>query len=164
MTDWDAIVEEHGPLVAGISWRILGNAADVEDNVQEVFVAAWQIEAAQPISHWRGLLRKLATLHALARLRRRKPQASINNMDLAGAGQSPDAEVIAEELELRLRQAVANLPEREAAVFTLRFFEQLDLRAICQTLDIGYAAAAKALSRARSKLEQAMGGSNLEAR
>ena len=42
MIDWNALVEEHGPLVVGISWRILGNAADVEDNVQEVFFSAWR--------------------------------------------------------------------------------------------------------------------------
>lgn len=69
MIDWDALVEEHGPLVVGISWRILGNAADVEDNVQEVFLAAWRFQESQKVEHWRGLLRRLATTSALARLR-----------------------------------------------------------------------------------------------
>ncbi|HBI42561.1 MAG TPA: hypothetical protein DDY78_06840, partial [Planctomycetales bacterium] len=35
-TDWDRIVREHGPMVYGTAWRILGCAADAEDVVQDV--------------------------------------------------------------------------------------------------------------------------------
>ncbi len=35
MPDWNTLLEEHGPLVLRISWRILGNRADVEDNLQD---------------------------------------------------------------------------------------------------------------------------------
>lgn len=35
MPDWNTLVEEHGPLAPRISWRILGNRADVEDNLQD---------------------------------------------------------------------------------------------------------------------------------
>ena len=31
MTDWDRIVREHGPMVFGTAWRILGHVADTED-------------------------------------------------------------------------------------------------------------------------------------
>jgi len=65
MLDWEAVIDEHGPLVVRISWRILGHASDVEDNVQEVFLDAYRLEAKEPIRHWRGLLRRLATLGAL---------------------------------------------------------------------------------------------------
>jgi hypothetical protein len=33
VTDWNRIVREHGPLVFGTAWRILGHAADTEDVV-----------------------------------------------------------------------------------------------------------------------------------
>jgi RNA polymerase sigma-70 factor (ECF subfamily) len=61
--------------------------------------------------------------------------------------------VIAGELEARLRVAVAGLPDREGAVFSLRYFEGLELSEIAATLRINYSAAATALSRARAKLE-----------
>ena len=57
---------------------------------------------------------------------------------------------------------MAELPEREAAVFTLKYFEQLDLREVSEELAISYSAAAKALSRARSKLGQQFGISKVE--
>ena len=43
-----------------------------------------------------------------------------------------------------------------------KFFEQLDLREISQILEIGYSAAAKALSRGRSKLGRVFGSPNVE--
>lgn len=162
MVDWDALVEEHGPLVVGISWRILGNAADVEDNVQEVFVSAWRIHQSQKVEHWRGLLRRLGTVGALARLRRRRQHASIDDFVPINGGQLPEEVAIEKELDEKLRRAVAELPEREATVFTLKYFEQLDLREISQVLAVSYSAAAKALSRARSKLGQEFKSPNVE--
>ena len=43
-TDWDRIVREHGPMVYGTAWRILGNAADAEDVVQDVFLQIHQLQ------------------------------------------------------------------------------------------------------------------------
>ena len=63
---------------------------------------------------------------------------------------------------ISLSRAVAQLPEREAAVFTLKYFEQLDFQEVSEVLAISYSAAAKALSRARSKLGQQFGSSKLE--
>ena len=153
MADWNALLDEHGPMVAGISWRILSNATDVEDNVQETFIQAFRLEQAEPIRHWRGLLRRLATLGALARRRRRKLDASLDGVSLFSGGGSPDELAITRELEERLRDAVARLPKREGAVFSLRYFEQLTLDEIAKSLTISYSAAGAALSRARGKLE-----------
>ena len=60
MTNWKELVDECAPLVISISWRILGNAADVEDNVQDVFLEACRIQGRATVRHWRGLLRRLA--------------------------------------------------------------------------------------------------------
>ena len=46
-----------------------------------------------------------------------------------------------QEEESRLRDAVAALPEREGAVFALRYFEKLDLPEIAGCLGISYSAA-----------------------
>ena len=51
MTDWDRIVREHGPLVFGTAWRILGHVADTEDVVQEVFLQVYRMQATQPVRH-----------------------------------------------------------------------------------------------------------------
>ena len=153
MADWNALIAEHGPMVVSVSWRILGHASDVEDNVQEVFLEAYRIQARQTIRHWRGLFRRLATLGALAKLRRRRSAVSLADMELPDRHSLPEDEVICRELEERLRGAVAALPEREGAVFSLRYFEELDLPEIAQSLGIACSAVATALCRARARLK-----------
>ena len=48
-TDWDRIVREHGPMVYGTAWRILGRAADAEDVVQDVFLQVHQLQQTHPV-------------------------------------------------------------------------------------------------------------------
>ncbi len=153
MTNWKELVNECAPLVIAISWRILGNAADVEDNVQDVFLEACRIQGRATVRHWRGLLRRLATLGALAKRRQRRRHASLSDVSpLDVKSLSPDESAIRREEESRLRDAVAALPEREGAVFALRYFQGLDLPEIADCLGISYSAAGAALSRARTKL------------
>ena len=157
MTDWDRIVREHGPLVFGTAWRILGHVADTEDVVQEVFLQVYRMQATQPVRHWAGLLRQLAACRALDRLRKRRPVVSLNGVHLAHSRNGPEETVIGRELAERLRQAVARLPEREAEVFCLRYFEEFSYQQIAETLDINPGVVATALHKARVKLEVMLG-------
>lgn len=153
MTDWDRIVREQGPMVFGTAWRILGHAADTEDVVQEVFLEAYRVRAAEPVRCWPALLRRLAACRALDRLRQRRPVLSLNGLHLAGNGDDPEATAIGKELAARLRQAVAELPEREATVFCLRYFDDLPNQRIAEILSIHPGAVGVALHKARAKLE-----------
>jgi RNA polymerase sigma-70 factor (ECF subfamily) len=162
MIDWKALIEEHGPLVVRISWRILGHASDVEDNVQQVFLDAYRLHAREPIRHWRGLLRRLATLGALARLRSRRKDVQFDDIMPLDPGERPDERASRRETEDRLRAAIAALPDREGASFSLRYFEQLELSEIALSLGITYSAAATAISRARAKLQKIFAESVVE--
>jgi RNA polymerase sigma-70 factor, ECF subfamily len=154
MVDWDALIEEHGPLVARVSWRLLGNSADVEDNVQEVFLEAYRLHDRMIVRQWPAMLRRIATLRALAKRRRRRPEVSLTEVMPPSVGGMPDEMAIGREMQTRLRDAIAGLPEREGAVFALRHFEALDLPEIADSLGISYSAAGAALSRARAKLKR----------
>ncbi len=153
MTDWDRMVREHGPVVFGTAWRILGHVADTEDVVQEVFLQAYRMRSAQPVRHWPGLLRRLATCRALDRLRQRKPSVSLDDLALVCSRDGPEATAIGRELAERLRQSLSELPEREGAVFCLRYFDDLSYQQIADTLDINRGAVASALHKARVRLE-----------
>lgn len=156
MVDWNTLIEEHGPLVLRISWRILGNRADVEDNVQEVFLQAVRLQGREEVRHWRGLLRRLATLGALGSIRRRRGHLPLEDVSPVDPRERPDESAMRRELQRRLRLALAELPDREGAVFSLRYFEGMTLAEIAESLEISYAAAGTALSRARSKLDRAL--------
>jgi RNA polymerase sigma-70 factor (ECF subfamily) len=147
------MVREHGPLVFGTAWRVLGHAADTEDVVQEVFLEVYRRWSTETIRHWPTFLRRLAACRALDRLRQRKTTADLDDFSLASSLDGPEETAIGNELAQRLRQAVAELPEREASVFCLRYFEGLSYQQIAESLDITPGAVATALHKARAKLE-----------
>ena len=153
MTDWDGMVHQHGPMVFGTAWRILGHTADTEDVVQEVFLEAYRLRAAEAVRCWPALLRRLAACRALDRLRQRRTVLSLNGLSVAGNGHDPEAAAIGKELAERLRQAVAELPPREAEIFCLRYFEDLPNHRIAEILSIQPGTVGVALHKARARLE-----------
>ena len=153
MADWDRIVREQGPLIYRTAWRILGHAADTEDVVQEVFLQVHQFVQTRPVRCWSGLLRRLAACRALDRLRQRRAAVPLDGLELAANGETPDEAAVSHELADRLRQAIAELPPREAEVFCFRYFDDLSYQEIADTLSISSGAVAMALHKARAKLE-----------
>jgi RNA polymerase sigma-70 factor (ECF subfamily) len=151
--DWNRIVREHGPMVFGTAWRILGHAADAEDVCQEVFLQIHLLQQERPVRFWGALLRRLATCRALDRLRQRRSTVPIDGLALACPAEAPEEAAMEHELAARLRQAVAQLPEREGSVFCLRYFDDLSYQEIAETLNIRSGAVATALHKARTKLE-----------
>jgi RNA polymerase sigma-70 factor (ECF subfamily) len=150
---WNRLVQQHGPSVFGVAWRILGQAADAEDVVQEVFLEAHQLKRKPSDNGWGGLLYRMATFRALDRLRQRKATVPLEQAEPSRASAGPEAEAIGHELEERLRQAVTMLPDREAGVFCLRYFEHLNNTEIGEALGISGGAVRVALHKARGKLQ-----------
>jgi RNA polymerase sigma-70 factor (ECF subfamily) len=153
VTDWDRLVREHGAAVFGTALRILGHTADTEDLVQDVFMEAYRLWRARPVKHWGGLLRRMAACRALDRMRQRKPFVPLED-NIVGTEPGPEASAVEHELAQRLRQVVASLPEREAAVFCLRYFDDLSYQQIAEALGISVGATAQALHKARGRLEE----------
>jgi RNA polymerase sigma-70 factor (ECF subfamily) len=154
MVDLDRLVREHGPMLYGIAWRILGQAQDAEDVVQEVFAEAHRQSNGAGVVCWPALLRRMATCRALDALRRRRIMLPLDAAQPALAKEDPAAIAACRELEARLRTALAELAPREAEVFCLRYFEELSYREIAETLGISPTATSTALHHARLRLEE----------
>lgn len=152
MSDWDHIVDEHARTVLRIAQRILGSEHDAEDVAQDVFCEAFQLQSSQPVNNWTGLLRRMATLRAIDRLRRSRPTVPLD-ADVEGLRGDLAEQMIAQELAERLRSALGQLPEHQAAVFSLAYFEQLSRDEIAGSLSISPAAVSTALYKARQKLK-----------
>ncbi len=108
MIDWQMIVREHGPPAYETAWRILGNAADTDDAVQEAFLDAVRLAREQTIGNWGGMLRRLAACRALDLLRKRRPR----NLDVephAPLVSQPEAVAVRNELAEQLRDSLAEL-------------------------------------------------------
>ncbi len=154
MDGWEEIVNQHGPPAYRTAWRILRHPEDCEDVLQDVFLEAHQLFVAGKVRHWRTFLSRMVTFRALDRLRRRKRNATLDHLFLLDS--SPDPSDVASDREeaARLRAIVAELPERQAAVFCLAHFEGLTNAEIAAALDISSNAVANALHKARGALRQ----------
>jgi DNA-directed RNA polymerase specialized sigma24 family protein len=71
MIDWRAILEDHGPTVWRIVYRLLNHHADALDCYQETFLTAYGAAERQSIANWACFLSALATRRTIDRLRRR---------------------------------------------------------------------------------------------
>ena len=146
--DWDELVEEFGPLVYSSAWRILRHREQAEDIVQDVLTHAW-LRRNEPIRNLAGWMRHLATCRALDALRRRRT-VPFHDLDFLATPQDNTVEQ-AELMEV-VRTAVANLPEQQATIFALRYFEEMSNAEIALHLDVTTSAVSSALHVARNSL------------
>ena len=153
MANWNEIVNEHGPVVIRVAARILGDSDEGEDVAQDVFCQAFQLWEQQTIENWPALLRSIATRRAIDRLRRRHPVVPLSTDPPTNCA-SPPAELVAKELVQRLRVELARLPDRQAEIFMLRYFEEQSNRDIAETLGISITNVSTALTKARNSLSQ----------
>src|SRR6185436_18592887 len=127
------------------AFRVVGNAADADDVAQDVFMEVIACVPAADARNWGAYLRKLAVFRALDRRRQRREESPLAWDRLAAAGLSPHDEAVRHELAEHLRNVVASLPQREGAVFVLRYFERLSNSQIAEVLGISTGAVAAAV-------------------
>jgi RNA polymerase sigma-70 factor (ECF subfamily) len=140
-------------MVFRIAFRILGCAADAEDVAQEVLLEVFSRGATERIENWGAYLRRLTVFRALDLRRKRRGNASLHQDALPGVELSPVDEAVRRELAERLRDLIAALPQREGAVFALRYLEGLTNPEIAEALEISTGAVAAALHKVRAKFD-----------
>ena len=149
--DWDRIVERHAERVFRIAFRILGSVHDAEDVSQIVFTEAIKLHAAGPVQSWTGLFVRLATLRAIDLSRRRRSTVELDEGDRVSYVGPPE-HAVAAELAAWLREAAGKLPEQQAAIFSLTYYEQLDRDEVAAVLSVSPETVSTALYKARQRL------------
>ena len=149
--DWGRIVDEHGARVLRIATQILGSVHEAEDVAQDVFIEAHRLYREGPVQSWAGLLVRLATLRAIDRRRRMRPSEDLSDTDRPTTI-GPFDVAVANELAQWLRGAVGHLPDQQAAIFTLTYFEQLSREEVASSLSISPEAVSAALYKAHQRL------------
>lgn len=151
---WTEIVRVHGPPAYRTAWRILGQAEDCEDVMQDVFVEAHNKYKKGSVTHWRTFLDRLTTFRSLDLLRRRRSSEPIEADSIVDHHATPEQVAVGVELQQRLRDHIAELPERQAAVFCLTHFEDKTNAEAAQVLEITPNAVGIALHKARLALRE----------
>lgn len=158
---FDRIVERHSAEVAALANRLLGWPGDVEDIVQEVFMAAFL-----GLRKFRGECRLRTWLFTITvnkcrswRFRRRSlPVARTSDPEaVAGFDRDSGRAAMDEETFARVRRAVQDLPRKYREVVALRYLQGLETAEACELLGITANAMQVRLNRARAKLREQLG-------
>lgn len=123
-----------------VARRMVGNHADADDIVQEAFVKAFL-----NLGDFRGdagfytWLYRIAVNLSLNALRKRHVvnylrESEIARMVFPHAADDPHKDLEAKDLESRLDRAVARLPDKQRAVFVMRYYEGMSYEEIASVL------------------------------
>jgi RNA polymerase sigma-70 factor, ECF subfamily len=152
------LTRRHLPAMLGLARRVLGNAADAEDVVQEAMLRVWtHAPRWQPLAAFRTWLTRVVVNLCLDRKRRRPWVA------LEAAGEivdpTPGATEKAEqnERERMLAAAVAELPARQRAAIMLTYSEGMSNAEVAEILDTSVSAVETLLVRGKQNLRARLG-------
>ena len=136
------LYDRHARPIYSLALRILGDATEAEDIVQEVFSQAWKQAARYSAS--RGAvaawLMTLARSRAIDRLRAKRARpGEISDERAAGllvdAGPPADSLVLSSEQVARVRAALDELPLLQRAAIELAYYEGLTHAEIADRLE-----------------------------
>src|SRR6478672_757625 len=166
--DGDAVAElydRHARPIYSLALRILGDATEAEDVVQDVFAQAWR--QASRYSASRGAvaawLLTLARSRAIDRLRSRRARPAGVSDDrvadrLADVRPTADVQVLSSEQVARVRAALDELPLLQRAAIELAYFEGLTHAEIADRLEQPLGTVKTRIRLAMTKLRDVLAG------
>ena len=149
--------------------RIMGNATDADDVVQDACMQALRAIVGFAGGNARAWFLTIVRHSAYRWMRKNRPQGVVLVDDLDAAactqaaiadmgGKTPEATLIAKHDAARLDAAIAAIPETFRETVVLREIDGLDYRAIARTTRVPIGTVMSRLARARRRLVAAVAG------
>lgn len=155
---FESLVALYQPRVTRLAHRLLGWSGDVDDIVQEVFLAVLRHarKYRQDASLWTWLT--TITLNACrSHFRRRELLRKLSSVFIPGKSPaSADTAALEDETARQVRSAVAALPPRHREVVVLFYLEHRSVAEMSRLLGASANAIDVRLHRARAKLRQSL--------
>ncbi len=117
--------------------RIVYNHEDADDVLQNAFINAWRaLPKFRQDSNAYTWLYRIATNEALSHLRKQKENVRFDDVSYS-ISQNLEADTFFEgdEIQLKLQQAIATLPEKQRVVFNLRYFDEMSYADMSEVLE-----------------------------
>lgn len=151
----EALVARKLPRMTALAQRLLGDQAEAEDVVQDLFVRVWKSAAA-----WRPGAAKFDTwMHRVAynlctdRLRKRREVPLPESWDAPDPQPLADAGISAEQQSDAVGRALAALAPRQREAIVLTYYQELPNREAAALMGIGVDALESLLARGRRALK-----------
>ena len=148
---FEMIIRTHSRTLFAIAYGILQNREEAEDVVQDSLVKAWKMRwRARDPEKFPAWLCMIARHRAHDVFRRRRSIPFAHEVIETNEPKTTDVAAV----DQRLHSALAALPELHRAALTLRYFEELDYRAIENTLGLTNGALRGILGRALASMRK----------
>lgn len=155
------LVERYESKVYSLAMKMLRNPEDAEDVLQDTFLRAYRgIKSFQGNSTFSTWIYRITANSALMRLRKKQlPTVSIDDADeretpinIADWSPGPVEQLLTQETQKAMDEAIEALPPEFKQVFILRDVEELSNAEVAEILDLSVAAVKSRLHRARLKV------------
>lgn len=160
---FERLVTRHTPMVHRVAWRMLGDAVEAEDVVQDVFVKLW-VNARDWTAAGGGLggwLRRIATNACLDRLRRPRFVSDEGLPDRPDEAPQADLAIDAGRRRAAVAASIQALPDRQRAAIVLTYYEGVSNAEAASILGVKVKALESLLVRGRQALTQSLAGKGL---
>lgn len=148
-----AIYRRHARYVAGVAYRLMGQDSELDDVVQETFVAASEglasLEDGARLKHW---LVTIAVRRVARRLERRQRQRWLHGIFGRTAPRSATPEVEGE--AYALHQALAGISADRRVPWTLHVVEGMTLPEVAEHCGVSLATVKRRIAEAGELLEK----------
>lgn len=159
------IIEMHQPVVYSVVRGILGNRAEVDDTVQEIFIKIYRglpsFRGDSRLSTWIYRIARNESLNAYSRTRH-DPQPIEEMEHLASADGNPDEVYGKREIRERLENLLSRLEEHYRVVLELRYMGEKSYMEIAKIMDIPVGTVKTYIYRAKASLKKMLAGSESE--
>ena len=155
---FEVLVARYGSLLRAYARRILGSSSDVDDVVQETFIAAWnQLSQLENPAAVRGWLIRIVSRRSADVVRARRNHDDIDDHEtLAATSESPESAAEADSRDSALMIALEALPEEQRRCWMLREVAEYSYDDIAEQLAIPVSTVRGLLARARKNLVREM--------
>lgn len=164
---FEILQKKYKSKIAALIRRMVKDADDIEDLVQEAFIKAYKalpnFQFGYTFSAW---LYRIASNNTIDFLRKKrfqmisidKPMGEDDDyyFEIKDEDPLPDIELISEERKKILNDAINNLPDNYKEIINLRHKEELDYKEISDKLNIPLGTVKAHLFRARKTLYEAL--------
>lgn len=156
------LVNRHHRLIYAISMRILGNAAEAEDAVQEVYVRLWKHIDKIEEPEAQAWLSRVTKNYCIDKLRARKPNDNIDDVEeIESEHSQPQHKTEQAQVSQWLYEAINKLKEPYKSLITMLELQQRSVREAAHATQLNENQVKVYSYRARQQLRDLLQGVEL---